>query len=217
MLRSIPKLLTALLVLGCGSGAMASPSSPSSPTSQSHGQWMDDNTGSGDSAPNQAPAGQSQAPAVGSPSQSPYSSEGSSHGGYHGQNQNPSQNSDQDEDDSGAAQSSETDQVRLGVMVMPLTPELRQHFGAGDRGVLVARVEPSSAASRAGLQAGDVLVRVGGRQVRSADDVVQALAARQGGRLRIAVMRDGRPLQLFATLPGSQSQDRDQDQAGNQL
>ena len=40
-----------------------------------------------------------------------------------------------------------TGKARLGVYVMSLTPELRKHFGAGDDGVMVARVEPMSAAA----------------------------------------------------------------------
>jgi len=201
-----------LLALGCGSGAMASPTSPD------HGQWTD-NTNSGGSSPNAASSGQP-APAPGSPAQAPDWSSSHAQGEYPGQDQSPSQNParDQDEDDDASdAQSAEPGQVRLGVMVMPLTAELRQFFGVpGDRGVLVARVEPSSAASRAGLQVGDVLVRVGGRQVQSGEDVVQALAARQGGRLRIAVMRQGHPLQLFATLPGTRPSST-QDQGGRAL
>jgi hypothetical protein len=72
-------------------------------------------------------------------------------------------------------------QARLGVMVMAMTPELRQSMGAPQgRGVLVAKVEPGSAAARAGIRAGDVLVRVGSTPVRSRGDVVQALAAHPG-------------------------------------
>jgi serine protease Do len=100
-------------------------------------------------------------------------------------------------------------QVRLGVMVMSVTPELRRFFGvASDRGVLVARVDPGSAAARAGIQVGDVLVRVGPQVVHTGDDVVQALAARQGGRLRIAVVRQGRPVRLVAFVSTGANQNQ---------
>ena len=51
-----------------------------------------------------------------------------------------------------------TGRGRLGVMVLGLTPELREHFRApSDRGVMIARVEPKSVAETAGLAVGDVL------------------------------------------------------------
>src|SRR4051812_40154999 len=62
-----------------------------------------------------------------------------------------------------------TSQGRLGVMVMGLTPELRAYFGAPkDAGLLVARVQPKSPASRAGIQVGDVLTTVAGTKVQGA-------------------------------------------------
>src|SRR4051812_4523747 len=66
---------------------------------------------------------------------------------------------------------------RLGIQIMSLTPELREHFGAThDRGVLVSHVDPDSAAARAGIQVGDVIVDVGGTPVARATDVLGALA-----------------------------------------
>jgi serine protease Do len=89
-------------------------------------------------------------------------------------------------------------------MVMALTPELRQFFGVpADRGVLIAKIEPGSAAARAGIQVGDVLVRVGPRRVTSGSDVIQALAAQPGERIRVAVVRRGQRVRLEATLPSA--------------
>ena len=98
--------------------------------------------------------------------------------------------------------STATDHARLGVMVIGLTPELRKHFGAAeDRGVLIGRVEPKSAAAAAGLAVGDLIVEVRGRAVDSAGDVLSALApAKQGDTVSIAVIRDHKPLTLQAKL-----------------
>lgn len=98
--------------------------------------------------------------------------------------------------------SSVTSRARLGVMVIGITPELRKHFGAAeDRGVLVGRVAPKSAAEAAGLEVGDVLVEVGGNAVDSAGDVLSALApVKQGEGISLAVIRDRKPLTLHATL-----------------
>jgi membrane-associated protease RseP (regulator of RpoE activity) len=117
---------------------------------------------------------------------------------------NQDQAQDNDDDDRADSATPSTGQSHLGVMIMGLTPELRRFFGVtSDRGVLVARVEPGSPAARAGVQVGDVLVRVGRQQVHTGNDVVQALGTHGGGALRIAVVRQGRIVRLDATLPGA--------------
>lgn len=215
MSRIAPKLLTALFVLGCGSGAMASPN---------RGQWTD-NSGGDQSQPPQSYPSQgygSQGPSSQGGYQPPsgYQSPGSSSQGYPAQGypgpgsyQDQSQNQDQEDEDIAETEGMETNQGHLGVMVMGVTPELRRFFGvASDRGVLVARVEPGSVAARAGVQVGDVLVRVGPQVVHSGDDVIQALASRpNGGRIRIAVVRQGHPIHLVAFL-----QPQNQPTPGNQ-
>jgi S1-C subfamily serine protease len=91
-------------------------------------------------------------------------------------------------------------------MVIAVTPELRRYFGVtSDRGVLVARIEPGSPAARAGLQVGDILTRVGGQPIHGGTDVIQALAAQPGGRVRIAAVRQGRMVHLVASLPNNAS------------
>lgn len=107
-----------------------------------------------------------------------------------------------------AAPAASLDRPRLGVQVMPLTPELRRHFGAADdRGVLIARVEPLSPASLGGLRAGDVLTKVRGRAVADAAAVRAALAdAPRDQTAELTVIRDGRPLAIsvkFAAAPVS--------------
>jgi S1-C subfamily serine protease len=91
---------------------------------------------------------------------------------------------------------------RLGVMVMSLTPELREHFGAArDRGVIVARVEPGTPAASAGMTVGDVIVEVQGKAIERASDVTSALGdVKKGQRATLQVVRDGKPQTLHATL-----------------
>src|SRR5690349_7608651 len=91
---------------------------------------------------------------------------------------------------------------RLGVMVMSLTPELRKHFGApGDRGVLVAHVEPGTPAATAGIEVGDVIVEVHGKKIDAAPDVLSALAdVGKGQHAKIELVRDGKSRTLNATL-----------------
>jgi membrane-associated protease RseP (regulator of RpoE activity) len=92
--------------------------------------------------------------------------------------------------------------ARLGVMVIQLTPELRTHFGAAnDRGVLVGRVEPKSAAEAAGLHVGDVLTEVKGTAIDDAMDVISTLAPLKANEnVSLQVVRDGKTLTLTATM-----------------
>jgi serine protease Do len=57
---------------------------------------------------------------------------------------------------------------------------------------VVAAVEEDGPAAAAGLRPGDVVVRAGGRDVRSVEDVLSALRGRaRGDRLAIVVARRG--------------------------
>lgn len=91
---------------------------------------------------------------------------------------------------------------RLGVMVMSLTPELREHFGAPeDRGVLVAHVESGTPAATAGIEVGDVIVEVHGQKIDGAPDVLSALAdVGKGQHAKIEIVRDGKSRTLDATI-----------------
>ena len=94
-----------------------------------------------------------------------------------------------------------TGQSHLGVVVMGMTKDLRQFFGAPiDRGVIVAHVEPNSAAQRAGIMVGDVLTRVSGQKIQNTDDVISALASQPAGRFRIDVIRQGRRMRIDAMI-----------------
>jgi serine protease Do len=67
----------------------------------------------------------------------------------------------------------------LGLQLAPAS----EVEGSGDQGVAVVGVEPGSTAAEHGLQTGDVILAVGGKQVASPADVRDALvAARKAGR-----------------------------------
>jgi membrane-associated protease RseP (regulator of RpoE activity) len=91
---------------------------------------------------------------------------------------------------------------RLGVVVLPISEQLRAKLGAArDRGVLVDAVQPDSPAAKAGLRVGDVITAVDGAAVQSAGDIMQAMADRKkGDTLKLSVVRDGKPLDLNAVL-----------------
>jgi S1-C subfamily serine protease len=72
-----------------------------------------------------------------------------------------------------------------------------------DRGILVFKVENSSPAAKGGLKAGDVIKKVGGKSVETAEQVQQAVEASSvGGDLAIEVSRVGQ-LMSVNVKPGA--------------
>ena len=68
-------------------------------------------------------------------------------------------------------------------------------------GVQLTRIVPDSAAARAGLREGDVLVRAGDRPVDGFEDLTAVLRTRQrGDEVRILYLRDGLEHETSATL-----------------
>ena len=71
----------------------------------------------------------------------------------------------------------------------------------GERGVTIQRTVSGSGAEEAGLEAGDVLVRVDGEPVGTSGDVSAAiLRHRPGDRVELTLIRDGEQIERAATL-----------------
>jgi len=90
----------------------------------------------------------------------------------------------------------------LGIGMQELTEQLAAHFGAKDgEGVLISEVKPDTPAARAGLEAGDVIVKAGDKEVADPSELRAALADRKSGdEVELAVIRDGRRRTVEATL-----------------
>ena len=90
----------------------------------------------------------------------------------------------------------------LGVQLTDLTPELRQHFGVGEEhGVLVGHVEEGSPADKAGIQVGDILVRVEDQPIEGSFAVSRVVRPKKDGEpIALEIVRDGRAQQLTATM-----------------
>ena len=82
----------------------------------------------------------------------------------------------------------------LGVQVQNLTPELAKSYGVpSTAGALVADVVPNSPASRAGMQAGDVLTRFDGKAVDSSSALPVLVSLTESGHeVPVEVWRNGR-------------------------
>ncbi len=94
---------------------------------------------------------------------------------------------------------------RLGVRLAPLTDQLAEYFGA-EEGVLVSSVEEGSAAEKAGLKAGDVILAVNGRTVDSPSDVTGEVSnVEDGSAIELRVLRDRKELSLKATIERPES------------
>ncbi len=87
---------------------------------------------------------------------------------------------------------------RLGVTIQTLTPQLADYFGATS-GVLVASVTDGSAASRAGLEVGDVIESAAGQDVQSRADLVRAVRD-AGTSLSLGIVRDKQQRTITVTL-----------------
>jgi S1-C subfamily serine protease len=83
-----------------------------------------------------------------------------------------------------------------GAEFSELNPELAEYFHGVREGLLVLRVAPQSPAARAGLQAGDVVVRANGEVVRNTADLRRIVGAARNDEVRLAVVRKGRQLEL---------------------
>ncbi len=87
---------------------------------------------------------------------------------------------------------------RLGITYQGLSSQLASYFKVGG-GVLVTEVEADSPAAKAGLKAGDVVTKFDGKTIGSVEDFRRAVAE-AAGEVAISAQREGRPVDLKATL-----------------
>ncbi len=75
-------------------------------------------------------------------------------------------------------QNSVTEPGKLGLALVPLTPQTRQHYRLSsdvENGAVIANVANGSPAQQTGLLPGDVIVRVGDKDISSPKEVVEAV------------------------------------------
>ena len=90
---------------------------------------------------------------------------------------------------------------RLGVMTDEIDGQLAEYFGVKQgQGVLVKEVMEGSAAAKAGLKAGDVIIRLNDKAVNDVGDLREALNQAESKDVTLTIIRDRREQTLKVTL-----------------
>ena len=90
----------------------------------------------------------------------------------------------------------------LGAMVQSLSPKMAKSFGlTSTEGALLSNINPGSAAEKAGLKAGDIVLAVNGDKLtNSADLVARLYTYKPGQTVQLTILRNGAQSQLPVTL-----------------
>jgi serine protease Do len=96
----------------------------------------------------------------------------------------------------------ETRRGWLGVRIQPVDDTIAESLGLPSaRGALVAGVDEKGPSKPAGLQAGDVIVKFDGKDVKESRDLPRLVAAMPVGRtVEVIVLRDGKEVTKSVTL-----------------
>lgn len=90
---------------------------------------------------------------------------------------------------------------RIGVSTMQLNKQLADYFGVtNDKAVLVTEVLENSAASKAGIKAGDVIIAVDGEKIDDVGDLSRAINKQKEGDVTLTIIRN-RSQQLIKVTP----------------
>jgi len=90
----------------------------------------------------------------------------------------------------------------LGVLIQDVTGELAESFKMKTpRGALVSKVLPDSPAAKAGIEAGDVIMRFGGKDIATSSDLPPMVGTtRVGQKIELEVIRGGGKRAMFITI-----------------
>ena len=82
----------------------------------------------------------------------------------------------------------------LGMVVAEISPNVAREMGQPSlRGIAVVQVEADSPAVEAGVERGDLILRVGDTQIQSLDDYARLVrAVPHGGLIKMLIKRGGR-------------------------
>lgn len=104
----------------------------------------------------------------------------------------------------------------LGIAIQEMSKELAESFGLKNTaGALIAGIEKSSPAEKAGLEPGDVIVKFDGKVIPSSNDLPRVVAATKPGKtVQAEIMRKG-SLKTISVTVGDLPVERDEVVTGN--
>ncbi len=91
---------------------------------------------------------------------------------------------------------------RIGVQIAPVTKEVAESIGLGKAaGALVQSVETGGPAEKAGVEAGDIIVKVDGKAVEKSGDLPRLIGnTKPGSKIALQIFRRGSTRELTATV-----------------
>lgn len=95
----------------------------------------------------------------------------------------------------------------LGIKGSEMTPDIAKALNSdAQRGAFVSEVLPKSAAAKAGIRAGDILVSVNGKPISSFAELRAKVGTTAPGKIiKVGLLRGGKPQEVSVTLDNSES------------
>jgi serine protease Do len=106
---------------------------------------------------------------------------------------------------------------RLGVYIQGVNADLASSFGLAEpHGALVSKVETGSAADKAGLKVGDVVLAVDGAKVGESAELPRIIGdKRPGSKVNLEIWRDGKRREVVAVLDDVDANENDNAPSGH--
>ena len=100
----------------------------------------------------------------------------------------------------------------IGVGITDVTPENAKFFDSKDnRGAIVTQVTPNAPGAKAGLKVGDLITSVDGHSINDASSLqVFVEQSKPGSTVKLAVMRDGKNMEIPVTLEKMGARDKEE-------
>ncbi len=95
----------------------------------------------------------------------------------------------------------------LGIKGSEMTADMAKAFNTdAQRGAFISEVMPKSAAAKAGIKAGDILVSLDGKPISSFAELrAKVGTTAPGTTVKIGLLREGKPMEVAVTLDNSES------------
>ena len=95
----------------------------------------------------------------------------------------------------------------LGIRGMEMTADIAKAFNLDvQRGAFVSEVLPGSGSAKAGIKSGDVITSLNGKPLNSFAELRSRIATTEpGSKVKLGLLRDGKPLEVEVTLDKSTS------------